>query len=48
MGHLAANQSYPESSLSTYAIIDFERGFKLRHDVTYDGNDSAKIHMLGI
>ena len=36
IGQLAANQSYPESSLSTYAIVDFlSNGFKLRHDMTY-------------
>ena len=36
IGQLAANQSYPESSLSTYPIVDFlSNGFKLRHDMTY-------------
>jgi hypothetical protein len=36
VGQLAANQTYAESSLSTYAIVDFlSNGFKVRHDMTY-------------
>tara|TARA_R100000655_G_scaffold24377_1_gene49032 strand:+ start:225 stop:2753 length:2529 start_codon:yes stop_codon:yes gene_type:complete len=34
VGQLAANQSYAESSLSTYAIVDFlSNGFKMRSDM---------------
>ncbi len=36
IGQLASNQAYAESSLSTYAIVDFtSQGFKLRHDMNY-------------
>jgi hypothetical protein len=36
VGQLAANQNYAESSLSTYAIVDFlSNGFKLRSDMNY-------------
>jgi hypothetical protein len=35
-GQLAANQTYTESTLSTYAIADFlSNGFKVRHNMTY-------------
>ena len=35
-GQLAANQSYAESTLSTYAIADLlSNGFKVKHDMTY-------------
>jgi hypothetical protein len=36
VGQLPANLTYAESSLSTYAIVDFlSNGFKVRHDMTY-------------
>ncbi len=36
VGQLPANQTYAESTLSTYAIVDFlSNGFKVRHDMTY-------------
>jgi len=36
VGQLAANQNYAESSLSTYAIVDFlSNGFKMRSDMNY-------------
>jgi len=36
VGQLAANQNYAESSLSSYAIVDFlSNGFKMRSDMNY-------------